>query len=120
LADVKKRKSAGVETWVCDQCEVRASWLPGSEGGMPSGWGREDGDLLCLGCRRARAGELAVEAAASDKAEPVTRARTAGMIRFEIERDPERSNSVIARVCRTSVPAVTRVRGDLQSPEKAA
>ena len=120
MAHVNKRETAGAETWICGRCEVRASWLPGSEGGMPSGWGREDGELLCLGCRRARAGEEAAEAAGTDKAEPVTRARTAGMIRFEIERDPERSNSVIARVCRTSVPAVTRVRGHLESSEKAA
>ena len=120
MAHVKNRNPVGAETWICGRCEVRASWQPGSEGGMPSGWGREDDELLCLGCRRARAGEEAVEAAGTDKAESVTRARTAGVIRFEIERDPERSNSVIARVCRTSVPAVTRVRGDLESPEKAA
>jgi hypothetical protein len=99
--------------WVCSRCDVRASWLPGGEGGTPPGWGKADGQLHCLACRRAIAGEEAVAAASPDQTEAVTRIRTAGVIRFEIERDPTRSNSVIARACRTSVPAVTRVRGDM-------
>ena len=82
---------------------------------MPPGWGKVDVKLHCLACRRALAGERAVEAADLDKTETVTQVRTAGVIRFEIERDPERSNSVIARVCRTSVPAVLRVRGGMAS-----
>ena len=82
---------------------------------MPADWGKIEGQLHCLGCRRTVAGERAVEAADPEQAETVTRIRTAGVIRFEIERDPTRSNSVIARACRTSVPAVTRVRGELTS-----
>ena len=101
------------ESWVCSRCEVKASWLPGGEGGMPDGWDKIDRQLHCLSCRRLVAGERAVEAADPDQADTVTRIRTAGVIRFEIERDPTRSNSVIARACRTSVPAVTRVRGDM-------
>ena len=103
------------KTWICERCEVRASWLPGGKGGMPPGWGTDDAQLHCLSCRRTLAGERAVEAAELDQTETVTRVRTAGMIRFELERDPERSNSVIARVCRTSVPAVLRVRGGMAS-----
>ena len=80
---------------------------------MPPGWDKIDGSLHCLSCRRVVAGEEAVAAAPSDKGETVTRIRTAGVIKFEIERDPTRSNSVIAKACRTSVPAVTRVRGDM-------
>ena len=108
------------KSWVCSRCDVRASWLPGADGGVPPGWGKVDSQLHCLACRRALAGERAVEAAELDKAETVTQVRTAGVIRFEIERDPERSNSVIARVCRTSVPAVLRVRGGMASPEQGS
>jgi len=104
---------ANNENWVCSRCDVRASWLPGAEGGMPPGWDRIGKQLHCLSCRRLVAGERAVEAADPEKTETVTRIRTAGVIRFELERDPTRSNSVIARACRTSVPAVTRVRSEL-------
>ena len=107
------------KNWVCTRCDVRASWLPGAEGGVPPGWGKEDAQLHCLACRRALAGERAVEAAKLDKTDAVTRVRTAGVIRFEIERDPSRSNSVIARVCRTSVPAVLRVRGGMSPAQQA-
>ena len=115
---VASRRSAA-KSWVCSRCDVRASWLPGAEGGVPPGWGKVDAELHCLACRRALAGERAVEAADLDKTETITRVRTAGVIRFEIERDPTRSNSVIARVCRTSVPAVLRVRGGMDSAQQA-
>ena len=108
-------KRDGGESWVCKRCQVRASWLPGGKGGMPPGWSKDGAQLHCLACRRTLAGERAVEAADPGRTEAVTRVRTAGMIRFELERDPERSNSVIARVCRTSVPAVLRVRGGMKS-----
>lgn len=101
------------QSWICSRCGVRASWLPGTEGRMPAGWGKIGRRLHCLSCRRLVAGERAVAAADPDQAESVTRIRAAGVIRFEIERDPSRSNSVIARACRTSVPAVTRVRNDM-------
>jgi hypothetical protein len=35
------------------------------------------------------------------------------MIEFELKRDAERSNSVIANVCHTSVPTVIKVRNGL-------
>ena len=111
-----KKKS---QSWVCSGCDVRASWMPGAEGGMPPGWGKVNAELHCLACRRAMAGERAVEAADLGKTETAARVRTAGLIRFEIERDPERSNSVIARVCRTSVPAVLRVRGGMGQAQQA-
>lgn len=118
MAVVTKR--GATKSWVCSRCDVRASWLPGGDGGTPPGWGKVGTQLHCLACRRAVAGEAAVEAAELDKTETVTRVRTAGVIRFEIERDPSRSNSVIARVCRTSVPAVLRVRGGMGSSQRAS
>jgi hypothetical protein len=91
--------------------------MPGCEsGGRPADWRYVGGELRCLSCRR----ELAAEAAEADPADAtsagMTRARTAAMIEFEIRRVPDRANSVIARACRTSVPAVAKARARIGIP----
>ena len=73
----------------------------------------EAGETTCLLCRRAAAGERGVEAAGPTSGEKMVRARTASVIEFELDRDADRSNSVIAKVCHTSVPTVVKVRNGL-------
>jgi hypothetical protein len=92
--------------------------MPGSEsGGRPANWRHVGGELHCLGCRREVAADEALDAApADDTAAGRSKARTAAMIEFEIRRVPGRANSVIARACRTSVPAVAKARARIGIP----
>jgi hypothetical protein len=80
-------------------------------GGRPPEW-RDDGNgLYCLGCRRAIAADAGLEAAEGEMTHAGrARARVAALVEFEIRRDPDRANSVIARTCRTSVQAVAKGR----------
>ena len=100
-------------TWTCACCGVRATQMPGFEAGRPRGWTEEGGEVTCLLCRRAAAGERGVEAAEPTTGEKTVRIRTASVIEFELARDADRSNSVIANVCHTSVPTVIKVRNGL-------
>ena len=102
-----------VTTWTCESCGVRATRMPGFGAGRPQGWTKEAGEITCLLCRRAAAGERGVEAAGPTTGEKMVRIRTASVIEFELERDADRSNSVIATVCHTSVPTVIKVRNGL-------
>jgi len=111
-------------TWTCANCGVRATRMPGFGTGRPSGWTNEKGEISCLLCRRAAAGERGVEAAEPTSGEKMVRIRTASVIEFELNRDADRSNSVIANVCHTSVPTVIKVRNGLgfaaaPAPKKA-
>jgi hypothetical protein len=75
------------------------------------------GELCCLACRRATAGEQGAAAVPeTTNAADRVRARAAAVVEFELRRDPERSNSVIARTCRTSVPAVAKARARIGIP----
>jgi hypothetical protein len=86
-------------------------------GGRPSEWREEGDELYCLACRRAIAGEAGLEAAPEETTnEGRAKARAAALVEFEIRRDPERANSVIARACRTSIPAVVRARRRIGIP----
>ena len=100
-------------TWTCEACGVRATWMPGFGTGRPPGWTEEDDEVRCLSCRRVAAGERGVEAVEGASGEKLVRVRTASVIKFELERDADRSNSVIANVCHTSVPTVIKVRDSL-------
>lgn len=100
-------------TWTCDGCGVRATRMPGFGAGRPAGWTREKGETSCLMCRRAAAGERGVAEAEPTTGEKTVRIRVASVIEFELGRDADRSNSVIAKVCHTSVPTVVKVRNGL-------
>jgi hypothetical protein len=104
-------------SWTCTRCEVTVRWLPGSEQpDQPDGWGEEDGELHCLGCRRSIAGEVALlEAEGEGSVEARAKLRAAAVIEFEVSRDPTRSDGEIARVVRSSVPAVKRARERLNA-----
>jgi len=79
--------------------------------GPPAGWAPDGDEFFCLRCRRERAGESAVEAAGEDASgEERVRARKIGTVDFEILRDGERANGVIARCCGTSPAVIARAR----------
>jgi hypothetical protein len=100
-------------TWTCGHCKVRATRMPGFGAGRPEGWTVEKGEVRCLLCRRAAAGERGVEAGEPTSGENMVRMRMASVIEFELDRNADRSNSVIAKVCHTSVPTVVKARNRL-------
>lgn len=104
----------------CARCGVISRWMPGHERrGPPAGWVRKGDLAYCLSCRRALATEEA-DAASPDTATLEERAkiRTAALIDFEIDRDPDRPNGEIAKVVRCSVPAVLKARKRLEAEAK--
>lgn len=102
---------AGAARWVCARCSVSVGRLDGERSTLPGTWMRSNGSTYCLGCSRALAGEAAVEAATEEiSCEDRGRLRRDAVIEFELGRDPEAPTRTIARACRTSASAVTRVR----------
>jgi hypothetical protein len=104
--------------WTCDDCGVSASRIDGESIPMPDAWVSSAEGIYCLGCRRERAGEAALDAAPTTS--PVAaraKLRRAALIEFEVSRTPEQTDGVIARACRTSVTAVTRARHRLELPD---
>ena len=79
--------------------------------GLPSGWEELAGVAYCLGCQRKLAGEA--KAAALLDGEPAAdrvRADSEGRIEFELDRDPDRCDTRVARSCGTNVALVRKVR----------
>jgi hypothetical protein len=107
--------------WSCARCEVSVGQIDGEPTLLPASWSRSDGQVLCLTCSRAQAGEAAMESApdASSREERVRLRRTA-LIEFEIDRAPEAPNRTIALACRTSSAAVAAVRDELGRPAATA
>ncbi len=111
----------GAKKWTCDGCGVSASRIDGSRAPLPDTWiSTAEGDF-CLGCRRARAGDAALEAAPEDT-DRDTRAklRRAGLIEFEVSRVPDHADNSIAKACRSSVSAVAAARERLREREGVA
>jgi hypothetical protein len=103
--------------WTCSRCQVTVRWMSGYQRDeRPAAWARDGREAYCLACRR----ELAAEAGA-DAAPPGTalkqraQLRTAALIEFEVNRDPDRSDTEIARAIKSSVPAVVRARERLKA-----
>lgn len=98
-------------SWTCVRCVMTVRWMPGSElPDLPAHWSEEDGALHCLACRRELAVERALEAAADQSGEARAKLRTTALVEFELRRDSDRNNGVIAKACRSSVPAVVKAR----------
>jgi hypothetical protein len=100
--------------WKCARCEVSVGRIDGEPSQLPENWARSAGDTLCLGCRRERVGEVALDTAdhtdtAVSRQERVNIRRRA-LIEFEIGRMPEAPNRTIAQACHTSPPAVAAIR----------
>lgn len=98
--------------WTCARCTVTASWTSDTkEHRLPSGWIEQGGVSYCLSCRRELAGE-AGEAALDGDATDGSRQQAAATARieFEVNRDPNRADTAVARSARSSVAAVRKVR----------
>jgi len=95
---------------------MTSRWADGLDGGadMPPHWAREaDGREYCLVCRRERAVEIALEEAEDIGTEARAKLRASTVVKFEIERDPERTEGEIAKAARTSIGAVRKARQQL-------
>jgi hypothetical protein len=85
---------------------------------LPDAWASSAEGRFCLGCRRERASEAALDSAPGDS--PVAaraKLRRAALIEFEVSRTPDHSDGTIARACRTSVTAVAKARSRLRLPD---
>jgi hypothetical protein len=90
---------------------MTSTWVNGlEEGTAPPHWVREGGQHYCLACRRERAVEAAIADAGDVGIEARAKLRSAAVVRFEIDRDPERTEGEIAKAARTSIGAVRKAR----------
>jgi len=113
--------AADAVRWSCARCEVSVGRMDGEASLLPSSWSRADGEILCLTCSRAVAGEAAMESAPEESSrEERVKIRRTALIEFEIDRAPEAPNRTIALACRTSSAAVAAVRTELDSAAPAA
>ena len=104
--------------WTCDRCGVSASRIDGEHTELPDNWTSSTEGHFCLGCRRERAANAAIESAPSDSAfDARSKLRRAALIEFEVRRTPDQANNAIARACHSSVAAVAKVRESLQLAE---
>jgi hypothetical protein len=107
--------------WSCTRCEVSVGRIDGEPTLLPASWSRSDGQILCLVCSRAQAGDAAMDSApAASSRDDRVRLRRTALIEFEISRAPEAPNRTIALACRTSSAAVAAVRNELEPPAAAA
>lgn len=90
---------------------MTSTWTNGLEDlDRPPHWERENGLHYCLACRRERAIDAAIEDAGDIGIEARAKLRSSAVVRFEIERDPERTEGEIAKAARTSIGAVRKAR----------
>jgi hypothetical protein len=104
--------------WTCESCGVSVANIDGEPVPMPRAWVDSTDGTFCLGCRRERAAEAALETAALNG--PVAaraKLRRAALIEFEVRRTPDQGNGAIARACQTSVSAVSSARRRLELPD---
>jgi hypothetical protein len=94
---------------------MKSTWTNGlAEGLAPPNWVREaDGRHYCLACRRERAIDDALEEAGEIGIEARAKLRSKAVVKFEIARDPERTEGEIAKAARTSIGAVRNARKEI-------
>jgi hypothetical protein len=91
--------------------------MDGEQTAIPEAWSSSGDGLFCLVCRRDQAAEAAIASAPADSpVEKRAEIRRAALIEFEVLRNPDHPDGVIARVCRSSAPAVAKARERLQLP----
>jgi hypothetical protein len=102
----------GASSWTCARCEVTVSFSPEvKRPRLPSTWVRENGELYCLNCRRELAADARMEGVDEDiPSQRRLQIRSHARIEFEIQRDPDRQDSVIAKSCSSSTFAVRQAR----------
>jgi hypothetical protein len=96
---------------------MKSTWTNGlAEGSAPPNWARDaDGLHYCLACRRERAIDEALADAGEVGIEARAKLRSKALVRFEIARDPERTEGEIARAARTSIGAVRSARREISA-----
>jgi hypothetical protein len=94
---------------------MKSRWTNGlAEGSAPPHWIREaDGRHYCLACRRERAIDDALEEAGDVGIGDRAKLRSKALVRFELDRDPERTEGEIAKAARTSIGAVRNARKEI-------
>ena len=97
--------------WTCEDCGVTVSRMGGERVALPESWvnTKKEG-TLCLLCRRERAAKEALDASPESGLEERAKLRRAALIEFEVRRNPDHPDGVIARTCRSSAPAVAKAR----------
>ena len=96
--------------WTCAGCGVSASLSDTAEIPLPEAWESCADGTFCLGCRRQRVAEAAVDAAPTLDRDGRARLRRTAVIEFEVSRAPGKTNGSIAKACRSSIPAVVAAR----------
>jgi hypothetical protein len=100
--------------WTCSECGVTISLSGTLAMPLPEAWEDCTEGTFCLGCRRQRIAEAAVDAAPDEMdRDGRARLRRTALVEFEVARSPDKTNGSIAKVCRTSIPAVAAVRRQL-------
>jgi hypothetical protein len=103
--------------WTCDGCALAVSRMDGERTALPEAWTRSEDGLLCLLCRREQAADAAIASAPPGSPVNVRAAiRREALIEFEVRRNPDHPDGVIARTCRSSAPAVAKARERLRLP----
>jgi hypothetical protein len=103
--------------WTCNGCGVSASRSDEEAVPIPANWDSCAEGNFCLGCRRRRVAEAAVDSAPEDcNRDNRAKLRRAALLEFEVQRDPDRTNGSIAKACRSSIPAVAAARQRLGAP----
>jgi hypothetical protein len=109
--------TATAHKWTCTECGVSSSRSDAEPVPLPECWDSCADGTFCLGCRRRRVGEAAVDAAPEDSdRDGRARLRRTAVLEFEMRRDPDRTNGSIAKACRSSIAAVAAARKRLDAP----
>lgn len=96
--------------WTCDRCGVSVARMDGQRAELPETWASSAAGRFCLGCRRERAGEEALELAASEPRDARVRLRRTAIVEFEVRRTPEHADNAIAKACGSSAAVVAEAR----------
>lgn len=107
---------ATARRWTCAGCGVAATRSDAAAMPLPEAWESCGDETFCLGCRRSRVAEAAVDSApaVTDRNDRARLRRTA-LIEFEISRVPDKTNGSIAKACRSSIPVVAAARRRLDA-----
>jgi hypothetical protein len=105
----------------CARCEMTTRWVAnGKSAKTPPNWVEDGGLAYCLACRR----ELAVESVLADAPDDSTNKRlaelrSAALVEFEVERNPDRRDGEIARAIHCSAVAVGKARERVRARQSA-
>jgi len=113
--------TATARKWTCNGCGVSTSRSDDEPVPIPDSWDDCAEGTFCLGCRRRRVTEAAVDSSPEENnRDERAKLRRAALLEFEVQRDPDRTNGSIAKACRSSIPAVAAARQRLGAPAAPA